>query len=156
VSYLTSKQWTRRTLAVQALGRIDETTRAVVPPIHVATTFIRDEDNQYRSGNVYGRPDNETVREAERVIATLEGAKAALVFGSGMSAATSLFLALSPGDHVIGPRVMYWSLRNWLMNEAVRWGLKVDLVEMSDLNAVRSSVRPGSTKLLWAETPANP
>jgi len=39
---------------------------------------------------------------------------------------------LKPGDHVVAPKVMYWSLRNWLMNEATRWGLKVDLVEASD------------------------
>ena len=77
----TKPQWTPRTLAAQALGRIDEATRAVVPPIHVTTTFIRDSDNQFRSGNAYGRPDNETVREAEAVIAALEGAPAAMVFG---------------------------------------------------------------------------
>src|SRR5215211_3142513 len=99
-------KWTARTLAAQALGRIDETTRAVVPPIHLTTTFIRDPDNQYRSGNIYGRPDNETVREAEAVIAALEGTAAAMVFGSGMSAATAVFLALSPGDHIVAPRVM--------------------------------------------------
>ncbi len=152
----TSTNWKPRTLAAQALGRIDETTRAVVPPIHVATTFIRDPDNQYRSGNVYGRPDNETVREAEAVITALEGAAAGMVFGSGMSAATAVFLALSPGDAVVAPKVMYWSLRNWLLTEATHWGLKVDLVDMSDLDAVRAAVRSGSTKLVWAETPANP
>ena len=149
-------QWTRRTLAAQALGRIDEPTRAVTPPIHVTTTFIRDPDNQYRSGHVYGRPDNETVREAEAVIAALEGAAAAMVFGSGMSAATAVFLALSPGDHVVAPKVMYWALRNWLMGEAVRFGLKVDLVDTTDLDTVRASVRPGATKLVWLETPSNP
>jgi cystathionine gamma-synthase len=149
-------QWTRRTLAAQALGRIDEPTRAVVPPIHVSTTFIRDQDNQYRSGNVYGRPDNETVREAEAVIAALEGAEAAMVFGSGMSAATAVFLALSPGDHVVAPQVMYWALRNWLMTEGVRLGLKVELVDTTDLDAVKASMRPGATKLVWLETPANP
>ena len=83
-----------RTLAAQALGRIDESTRAIVPPIHLATTFERDPDNLYRSGNVYGRPDNETVRDAEAVIGALEGAAATLVFGSGMSAAIALILSL--------------------------------------------------------------
>ena len=92
-----------RTLAAQALGRIDERTRAIVPPIHLATTFERDPDNLYRSGNVYGRPDNETVREAEAVIGALEGASATLVFGSGMSAAIALFLSLGPGAHVVAP-----------------------------------------------------
>jgi cystathionine gamma-synthase len=96
------------------------------------------------------------VREAEAVIAALEGAADAMVFGSGMSAATALFLALAPGDHVIAPKVMYWSLRNWLMTEATRWGLRVDLVDASDPEAVRRAVRPGETKLVWIETPANP
>ena len=81
--------YSRRTLAAQALGHVDAATRAVVTPIHVATTFIRDPDNQYRSGYGYGRPDNATVREAEAIVAMLEGAEAALVLGSGMSAATS-------------------------------------------------------------------
>jgi cystathionine gamma-synthase len=149
-------RWTRRTLAAQALGRIDEPTRAVVPPIHVTTTFIRDPDNQHRSGNVYGRPDNVTVREAETVIAALEGASAAMAFGSGMSAATAVFLALGPGDRIIAPKVMYWGLRNWLMTDAARLGLKLDLVDTTDLEAVKAAVHPGATKLVWLETPANP
>ncbi|MGH7160202.1 MAG: hypothetical protein ACREFS_09015, partial [Acetobacteraceae bacterium] len=65
-------RWSLRTLAVQALGHIDEASRALVPPVHLSTTYIRDPDNQYRSGNVYGRPDNPTVREAEAIIAMLE------------------------------------------------------------------------------------
>jgi cystathionine gamma-synthase len=71
-----------------------------VAPIHVATTFIRDPDGGYASGFAYGRPDNATVREAEGVIAMLEEAAAALLFGSGMAAATAVFGALDPGDHV--------------------------------------------------------
>lgn len=152
----TTRTWAPRTLAAQALGRIDEASRAVVPPIHVTTTYVRDPDNQYRSGNVYGRPDNGTVREAEAVIAALEGASAAMVLASGMSAATAVFLALERGDHVLAPKVMYWSLRNWLLTEGTRWGLKVDLVDTSDLAAVRAAVRPGATKLVWVETPSNP
>ena len=145
-----------RTLAAQALGRIDERTRAVVPPIHLATTFERDPDNFYRSGNVYGRPDNETVREAEAVIGALEGAAATLVFGSGMSAAIALFLSLGPGAHVIAPGVMYLALRNWLANEAPAFGVSVDFVDAEDLQALKRAVKPGVTKLVWLETPSNP
>jgi cystathionine gamma-synthase len=151
------KQWSRRSLAAQAMGTIDPLTRAVVPPIHVATTYIRDEDNAYSSGYAYGRPDNATVREAERVIAMLEGAEAgALLFSSGMAAATAVFQALEPGDHVVVPKVMYWALRNWLTTHATRWGLAVDLVAMDDLAAIKAAMRPGKTKLVWIETPANP
>lgn len=146
-----------RSLAAQAMGKIDPLTRAVVPPIHVATTYIRDEDNAYSSGFVYGRPDNETVREAEGVLAMLEGAKAgALLFGSGMAAATAVFQALSPGDHVVASKVMYWALRAWLLTEASRWGLRIDFVETDDLARLKEAVKPGVTRLVWIETPSNP
>ena len=148
--------WSKRTLTAQAMGGIDEETRGVVRPIHVATTFIRDPDNAYSSGFIYGRPDNETVRETEAIIAMWEDAKAAMLFSSGMAAATSIFLALNPGDHVIAPKVMYWSLRNWLKNDAVRLGLNVEFVDGTDTAAVKAAVRKGQTKLIWAETPSNP
>ncbi|MBN8535106.1 MAG: PLP-dependent transferase [Rhizobiales bacterium] len=149
-------EWSERTKLAQALGAIDEKSRAVVPPIHIASTFIRDPDNQYRSGNVYGRPDNETVREAEAIIAAIEGAQSAFVLGSGMSAAVAVFLALKPGDHIVAPKVMYWALRNWLMNDAASWGLETTFVDMTNLDAVAAAIRPGKTALIWAETPANP
>lgn len=149
-------EWSKASLLAQAMGKIDEASRAVTPPIHVTSTFIRDPDNQYRSGNIYGRPDNETVREVESVLTMLEGASASIVLGSGMSAATAVFLALKPGDHVVAPTVMYWALRNWLKNDATEWGLSVDFVDTTDLDAVRGAVKKGGTKLVWIETPANP
>ena len=145
-----------RTLAAQALGTIDARTRAIVPPIHLATTFERDPDNLYRSGNSYGRPDNETVREAEAVISALEGAAATLVLGSGMSAAIALFLSLGPGAHVVAPKAMYWALRAWLTNEAPAFGISVDFVDAEDLQALAAALKPGTTKLVWLETPSNP
>ena len=150
------KSWAASTLAAQAMGRIVEATRALVPPLHVATTFIRDADNQYSSGNIYGRPDNQTVREGEAIIAALEGAHSALLFGSGMSASIALLLSLGPGAHVVAPKVMYWSLRNWLVKEAPSHGLSVDLVDATELSAIEAAVRPGQTKLIWLETPSNP
>ena len=149
-------RWTPRTLAAQALGAGEPETQAIVPPVHVATTFLRDPDNQYRAGYVYGRPDNATVRRTEKVIAALEGAHEALLFGSGMASAIAVVLALPAGVHVVAPRVMYWALRNWLVTEAPRYGYRVDIVDMTDLSALRAAVRPGETRLVWAETPANP
>ncbi len=154
---MSTKSWSPRSLTAQAMGKIDPVTKAVVPPIHVATTYIRDEDNGYSTGFIYGRPDNETTREAESLLAMLEEAKGgALLFGSGSAAATAVFLALSPGDHVVASKVMYWALRNWLMTEAKRWGLNVEFVETDDLAALKAAVKPGVTKLIWAETPSNP
>ena len=148
--------WSQRTRLAQALGAMDETTRGLVPPIHVTTTFERDADNGYSSGNMYGRPDNETVRLAGSIICEMEGGADAIVLGSGMSAALAVFHALAPGDHVIAPRVMYWALRNWLATEAVRWGLDISFVDCCDTRAVEAAIKPGQTKLVWLETPSNP
>ncbi len=144
------------TVAAQALGWVDERTRAVTPPLHVSTTYLRDPDNQYRSGRVYARADNPAFDQAEAVLAALEAGEQALLFASGMAAATAVFQALKPGDHVLAPKVMYWSLRNWLMNFATEWGLQVELIDMTSPAAVQAALRPGRTKLVWVETPANP
>ena len=153
---MTDKKFTAASLAAQAMGWIDPVTRAVVPPIHMASTYLRDEDNGYSSGRIYARADNPTFDQAEATLAALEGGAKALVFSSGMSAATACFLALAPGDHVVVPKVMYWSLRNWLANFATHWGLKVDFVDADSTDAIAAAVRPGATKLVWIETPANP
>ena len=144
-----------RTIAAQALGAIEPVTKAVALPVHVSTTYIRDPDNQYRTGYIYGRPDNATVRQTEAVIAALEGAHEAMLFGSGMAAATGVVLALPPGSRVLAPQVCYWGFRDWLINEAPLFGYKVDLADMSDLAAVRAAMKP-DTRLVWIETPGNP
>jgi cystathionine gamma-synthase len=150
------KKLAPETLAAQALGWIDPTTKAIVPPLHLSSTYVRDEDNQYRSGRGYIRADNPSFDQAEALLSALEGGTGSLLFGSGMAAATAVFLALKPGDHVLAPRVMYWSLRNWLANAARGWGLYVEFIAMEDPAALRAAVRPGKTKLVWIETPANP
>ena len=143
-------------IAAQALGWVDDKTRAITPPIHVSSTYLRDEDNQYRSGRVYARADNPAFDQVQAVIAQLEKGADAALFASGMAAATAVFQALAPGDHVLAPKVMYWSLRNWLMTFATHWGLQVELVEMTDPLAVAAALQPGKTRLVWIETPANP
>jgi cystathionine gamma-synthase len=143
-------------LAAQAMGWIDPVTRAVVPPIHMASTYQRDEDNGYSSGRIYARADNPSFDHAEATLAALEGGARALIFSSGMSAASACFLALSPGDHVVAPKVMYWALRNWLATFATHWGLAVDFVDAESTDAIAAAMRPGATKIVWLETPANP
>lgn len=144
------------TIAAQGLGWVDDKTRAITPPIHVSSTYLRDEDNQYRSGRVYARADNPAFDQAQAVITALEHGADSMLFASGMAAATAVFQSLAPGDHVLAPKVMYWSLRNWLMNFATHWGLQVALVDMTDPQAVQAAILPGKTRLVWIETPANP
>jgi cystathionine gamma-synthase len=144
------------TVAAQALGWIDAETKALVPPLHPSSTFIRDPDNQYRSGRNYTRADNPTYDQAEAVLASLENGAAAALFSSGMAAANAVFLSCKPGDHVVVSRVMYWALRAWLLGFATNWGLQVEIVDTTDLAALKAAMRPGKTALVWIETPGNP
>lgn len=144
------------TLAAQALGAIDEANGGIVPPIHVSTTYLRDADGQYPAGKGYARADSASFDAPERLLAALERGPSCLLFASGMAAATSIFHALVPGDHVIAPRVMYFALRKWLSTFATTWGLNVELVDTEDPHNVAAALRPGRTRIVWLETPANP
>lgn len=146
----------RQTLVAQGGGLIDEPTRALILPTYNSTTYLRDADNQYSSGNVYSRDDNPTFKPVEQLLCQLERGSDALLFSSGMAAAVSVFQALQPGDHVLAPQIMYWSLRNWLLSFAREWGLDIELIDTTDTSVVASSIRPGKTRLVWLETPANP
>jgi cystathionine gamma-synthase len=144
------------TLTAQALGATDASTGAVVLPIHTATTFIRDADNQYRRGRSYGRADNPTYDPPQALLTALEGGAASLLFSSGMAAAASVFQCLPRDAHVVAPRVMYWGLRNWLKNFTGASGVEVEFADATSLDVLRQTVRAGRTCLLWIETPANP
>ena len=150
------REWSARTKAAQALGWIDERTRAVTPAIHPSTTFIRDADNQHRAGYSYSRDENPTYDQAEALLAELEGGAGAMLFASGMAAATAVFHTLRAGDHVVAQEVMYWGLRRWIRDFADRYGIEVSFAPTWDLAALQGAMRPGLTKLVWIETPANP
>jgi len=149
-----------QTLVAQGFGAADPLANGLVTPIHLSTTYLRnpdigDPDNGYSSGRIYGRADNPTLHHAEALVAALEGAREALVFGSGMAAASAVFLALNRPTHIIASRVMYWGLRSWLQGIG-RYGHSISFVDTSDLEAIRKAVRPGATGLFWIETPSNP
>src|SRR5437868_10650828 len=70
------KRWHPATAAAHALGWEDAVTKSLIPPIHLTSTYIRDPDNQYRSGRSYGRPHNPTHEVPEQLLAHLEGGAA--------------------------------------------------------------------------------
>jgi len=150
----TKARLSARTIAAQGLGRPDPSTKGIVPSIHMSATYLRDADNGYSSGHVYGRSDNLSLQQAESFIAALEGADEAMLFNSGMGAATMVLLALDKPTHIIASQVMYYGFRAWL-RDIGRYGHTVTFVETSDLDAVRAALRP-DTGLFWIETPSNP
>jgi cystathionine gamma-synthase len=144
------------TLAAQGMGRVAVPFRDIVPPIHVSTTYERGADGAYPGGRVYSRADNPTYDQAEALIASLEGAAAAMLFASGQAAAAAVFQALAPGDGVLAPRSMYWALRKWLLEVAAPWGLAIEFYENLSLDDLAAKSRARRPRLIWIETPANP
>ncbi|HEY5989205.1 MAG TPA: PLP-dependent transferase, partial [Streptosporangiaceae bacterium] len=111
------------TLAAQALGEVDPVSGGLTPAIHPSTNYEQQPDGAYRQDRVYTRADNPTYEPAEGLLAALEGAGCACaLFASGMAAATAVFQALLPGDHVLVSRVLYWGVRKWLAEFALSWG----------------------------------
>ena len=101
------------TILAQADHYIDATTGAVTPLLIAASTYARDADYAPRlPGVTYSRDGNPTYRQAEQVLAKLEGAADAMLVASGIAAGSTLLRSLSAGDHLVIPRVMYHGLRS--------------------------------------------
>jgi cystathionine gamma-synthase len=143
------------TLLAHAGFDADPQTGAVVPPIHLATTFQRDDAGEYSGGYVYSRAANPTREQFESLMADLEGGASALAFASGMAAVDALFRLLKPGARIILPKHLYYGVRKLATEVYSSWQVRVTAVSMVDLDEVRMAVDRGCD-LLWIETPSNP
>jgi cystathionine gamma-synthase len=143
------------TRLAQAGGVPDPETGALIPPIHLSTTYERGADGVYPRGFVYTRLANPTRLRFETTLAALEGGAACAAFASGMAAATAVLQALRPGDHLLLPDDVYYGVRRLVETVFAEWGLAWSVVDMTDLDAVEAALRP-ATRLVWTETPSNP
>ncbi|SFL31819.1 cystathionine gamma-synthase [Shimia haliotis] len=145
------------TVLAQAGGAIDQQSGGVVPPIQPATTFVRDENyNPLNPNNVYARPHNDVVRQAEGVLAELEGGEAALLFPSGMAAIAALFRTVPCGGRVVIQSGIYWNTTKWVRDFCDRRQIVVDEVDASDAAALAEICAKGPANIVWVETPSNP
>ena len=145
------------TYTAQGMHRPDPVTGNLIPAVQPSTTFARDENYKLiAEGHGYARDENPSFLTAERLLAELEGGAEGLLFSSGMSAASTIVQSLRPGDHVVIPKVMYWGLRNWMVDFCTRWGIDLEQYDLSDPDDLASTVRAGQTALVWIETPCNP
>ena len=144
-----------QTLSIHSGRRVDPATGAVSTPLYTSTTFERDPDGEFSRHFFYGRIDNPNRNSLEQCLADLEGGGEAVAFSSGMAATLAVFQALSPGDHVVLHRDLYFGVRELITTIFARWGLKHSFVDMRNIAEVRAACRP-ETRLFWVETPTNP
>ena len=141
----------------QGLHYVDPRTGSLIPPLIPSTTFARDADYALVSPeHGYARDQNPTYQAAEQLLTRLEGGADAKLFASGMAAAAAVIQTLNPGDHIVVPKVMYWGLRNWMVDFCARWGIDVDQFDLADPDDLADKVQAGRTSLVWIETPCNP
>jgi cystathionine beta-lyase/cystathionine gamma-synthase len=129
-------------------------------PIYQTSTFeVTDMEEQLRATSTdrfYTRYGNPTHTVAEKAIAELEGADAALLFASGMSAITTTILSLvKAGDHIVAQRDIYGGVTKFLTQWLSKFGVEVTLVDTTDYQQHEAAVRP-NTKLIHLESPTNP
>ncbi|MGO3152952.1 MAG: cystathionine gamma-synthase [Galactobacter sp.] len=145
------------TRAVHAGQEPDPLTGAVVPPVYQTSTFIQDGVNVLRNGHEYSRGSNPTRNGFEEQLAALENGERAFAFASGIAAEDALLRAvLRPGDHVVIASDSYGGTNRLLKDILGPWGITHTAVDATDLAAVATVVQPGSTAVLWLETPSNP
>ena len=144
------------TQIAQALGREDPVTGAVVPPIHVSTTFARHDDYSLADGRSYIRDHGPAQSLPEAMVCKLEGGADAMSFSSGIAACTAAFHALSHGDHVAVSETIYHGVLAWLDEFAEQRGIHYTLFDPTQPDALEAIVETRKTRLVWFETPANP
>ncbi|XP_055942977.1 cystathionine gamma-lyase-like [Argiope bruennichi] len=128
--------------------------KAVIPPISLATTFQQHAPAEH-SGFEYSRSGNPTRQCLEESLASLENAKYALCFASGLAATLSTTYLLKTGDHIICFDDLYGGTNRLFRTCAANMGIETSFVDMRDLKNVENAIKP-NTRMVWIETPTNP
>ena len=145
------------TLAIHAGFDPDPITGDVVPPIHVASTFVQDRPGELRSGYEYGRCGNPTTNAFAGALAALEGATHGFAFPSGMSAEDTVIRLLArPGDHVVHSTDVYGGTHKLLSVIKPAEGITSEAADLTDLAEAERVIRGSRPQIVWVETPSNP
>jgi cystathionine gamma-synthase len=143
-----------QTRAIHAGVDKDSAFNSVITPIYQTSTF-RFEDLGVTKGYDYSRTANPTRKALEENLAALEGGCGAAAVATGMAAITTVLHFFRSGDHVLCTNDCYGGTERILRTYRELFGFEVTYVDMRDLDAVRSAIRP-NTKAFWIETPSNP
>jgi cystathionine gamma-synthase len=127
---------------------------SVTVPIYQTSTFAQDAVGAPKRWD-YARGGNPTREAFQVALAALEGGERGFAFASGLGAETTLLLTLRPSDHVVLADDVYGGTYRLLSRVLAPWGLAFTTVDMRDLDALRSAIRP-QTRIVWVESPSNP
>ena len=132
----------------------DPSTGAIIPPIYQTSTFVQSAPGDNK-GYEYARSANPTRKALEIALASIENARFALSFSSGVAASDAVIRLLLPGDEVIAANDMYGGTFRLFSKIFEKTGIHFHYVNMQNPENIRSLINE-KTKLIWAETPTNP
>jgi len=163
MSKLNLKKAKFATICVHGSGGVDPMTGAVSIPIYQSSTFAFHSAHEgaqifagEKDGYVYTRIGNPTQAALEREIAFLENGEAALAFGSGMAAISSIIFSLCGcGTNFVSSNTLYGGTHQFFMETLPKYGITACEVDGTDLANFENNI-DGNTKCLYIETPANP
>ena len=150
---MTDKQ-SPATIAVRAALESDTQHGAVVPPIHLTSTYAFSGFGE-KGAYDYTRSGNPTRDALGAAIAALEGGAGAVVTSSGMAAVSLVAHLLKADDLLLAPHDCYGGTYRLFSALAKRGALKVEFVDQTDDEALEKAFRL-KPKLVWIETPSNP
>ncbi len=143
------------TRAVRAGIASDASHGAVVPPIHLSSTFAFEGLGKPRTYD-YTRSGNPTRAQLATALAELEGGACGVVTSTGMSAVTLVLQLLKPGDLVVAAHDCYGGTQRLLRSFARRGLLDVEFTDLTAPGAAAALGARGTPRLVWVETPSNP
>lgn len=151
------------TKAIHAGNVKDAQYGALTTPIYQTSTFVFDSCEQggrrfagQEAGYIYTRLGNPTVSVLEAKVAALEGGEACVAAASGMGAISSCLWSIAgAGKHIIADGTLYGCTFALLNHGMTRYGVEVDFIDTSDLDAVKAHLKE-NTCAVYLETPANP
>ena len=132
----------------------ESVTGAIVPPLFQSATFVLEEVGKDK-GFDYTRSSNPTRLQAEKALASVEGAEHCAMFSSGMAAVDAVVRTLPEGAHVVCSDDVYGGVSRLYNTLLSRHGYSFTYVDTSYPERVAEAIRP-ETKLVWIETPTNP
>jgi len=147
-------KWGFSTKSIHIGNEADKEMGSVSPPIHLTSTFKQDGVGKNR-GHDYSRVSNPTRQRLEENLASLDGARYAVCYSTGMAATTALFQLFNAGDHILISRNTYGGTFRMSMNVLKRQGLEFDWIDTRDPENVKKNIK-SNTKLVHVETPTNP
>jgi cystathionine gamma-synthase len=150
---MTDKQ-SPATIAVRAALESDTQHGAVVPPIHLTSTYAFSGFGE-KGAYDYTRSGNPTRDALGAAIAALEGGAGAVVTASGMAAVSLVAQLLKADDLLLAPHDCYGGTYRLFSALARRGALKVEFVDQTDDGALQKAFQL-KPKLVWVETPSNP